>query len=485
MRGFASKLSVLALVAGVGLVAFGGGCAKRGTKMSKAEKEAMKAHILDDLPADVPHKVDVNFEDKVHLIGWKAEPEKAEPGSTVNFTLYWRKTGDLDADWKLFTHVTTDNVQEAKGNLDCVGAIRQEKGEQCKTQLFGPSEWEKGKVILDTFSFTVPTDVTWPTYRFLVGIWKGDARLQIKNKEAADESNRANVISLPTGVKAPEPKQEKTELPNLQAPKWGKAVNIKIDGKLDEPEWAKAGTTVPFVSPGDGKAAADHPVNAVAKLAWDETNLYAAFTVEDKEPTSPFKPTDKDPRIWEKSSAVELMIQPGDPGDNKDYYEIQIDTAGAIFDTHWDDYNLPITGGPDEATKTFGHMEWSSNLKAGVSIDKGKSYTIEAAIPWKSFEKPRTDAPPKGGETWRINFYSFKDGQKQALAWSPILGQGNFHKSSRFGQIAFVMNPGVAPAASGSASAAASGSAIAMPPNLKLAPGNLPVPHLPQPVKAP
>jgi hypothetical protein len=475
MRGFASKLSVLTLV---GLVALGAGCAKRGTKMSKAEKEAMKAHILDEMPADTPHKVDVNFEDKVHLIGWKAEPEKAEPGSTVNFTLYWRKTGDLDADWKLFTHVTTDNVQDAKGNLDCVGSIRQEKGEQCKTQLYGPSEWEKGKVIIDTFSFTVPNDVTWPTYRFLVGIWKGDARLQIKNKEAADDANRANVIALPTGVKAPEPKPEHSEVPKLQAPRFGKST-IKIDGKLDEPEWAKAGTTGPFVGPGDGKATPDHPVNAIAKLGWDETNLYVAFVVDDKDPTTPFKASDKDPRIWEKASAVELMIQPGDPGDNKDYYELQIDTAGAVFDTHWDDYNVPISGGPDEATKVFGHMEWSSNLKAAVAIDKGKSYTIEAEIPWKSFEKPRTDAPPKGGETWRINLYSFKDGQRSALAWSPILGQGNFHKSSRFGQVALVMNPTVSPAASASASASAAVT------NLKLAPGSLPTPKLPMPIKAP
>jgi hypothetical protein len=481
MRGYGSKLVVLMLV---GLCGTSLACAKRSTKLSKAEKESLKAYILDDMPADVPHKVDVNFDDKVHMIGWKAEPEKAEPGTTVNFTIYWRKTGDLDPDWKLFTHITTDNVNEAKGNLDCVGAIRQEKAQQCSQQLYGPSDWEKGKVIIDTFSYTVPTDVTSPTLRFLVGVWKGEARLQIRNKESADDANRANVISLPTGAKAPDPAPQKTELPSVNAPKFGKAA-IKLDGKLDEPEWQKAGQTGPFVSPGDGKASPDHPVNAVGRLAWDDNNLYAAITVDDKDPVAPFKATDKDPHLWEKSSAIELMIQPGDPGDNKDYYEIQVDTSGAIFDTHWDDYNVPTGGGPDEATKTFGHMEWSSGLKAGVSVDKGKSYTIELAIPWKSFAKPRVEAPPKIGDTWRVNLYSFKSAQSQALAWSPILGQGNFHKSARFGLLRFVNGEGAAPAPSGSASSAPSGSAAQIAPPALLAPPALQAPKLVAPIKVP
>ena len=94
------------------------GCAKRGKGGVKVDKEAVKEFILDDVPADAKvHKTDVNFEDKVHLIAWSAEPEMAAPGSTVRFTLYWKKTGDLDPGWKLFTHVTTDDVKQAKGNL--------------------------------------------------------------------------------------------------------------------------------------------------------------------------------------------------------------------------------------------------------------------------------------------------------------------------------------------------------------------------------
>jgi hypothetical protein len=46
--------------------------------------------------------------------------------------------------------------------------------------------------------------------------------------------------------------------------------------------------------------------------------------------------------------------------------------------------------------------------------------------------------PPRPGDTWRINLYSFRDGQRAALAWSPTLRRGNFHKASRFGRVVFV-----------------------------------------------
>jgi hypothetical protein len=77
------------------------------------------------------------------------------------------------------------------------------------------------------------------------------------------------------------------------------------------------------------------------------------------------------------------------------------------------------------------------------------------AIPWAAYAKA-ANHPPAPGDVWRINFYAMK--QNGGVAWSPILGQGNFHKASRFAKVTWAV-PGAAPAASASASAAASGSA--------------------------
>jgi hypothetical protein len=211
-----------------------------------------------------------------------------------------------------------------------------------------------------------------------------------------------------------------------------------IDGKLDEPMWQSAVALGPFVGPGNGEAAhPKSPVAGFARLAWDDQNLYLGAVVGDRTPVSPFQRDDVDPHIWEKSSAIELMLQPGDPGDNKGYFELQIDIAGAVFDTSWDDYNKPIAGGPDEASKKFGHMEWSSKVERAVHVGEGKFYSIEAAIPWTAFAGTRFASPPKPGDVWRANLYSFRDGQRQSLAWSPIRGLGNFHRSTRFGRLKF------------------------------------------------
>jgi hypothetical protein len=209
-----------------------------------------------------------------------------------------------------------------------------------------------------------------------------------------------------------------------------------IDGKLDDAVWRSAAATARFVNPGSGATPSSHPVAAFARLGWDARNFYVGVVVDDDDPAAPFGRDDVDPHLWEKSSAIELMIQPGDPGDNREYYEIQIDTAGAVFDTRWDDYNRPIVG-RDRATKQFGHMAWSSQATRAAFVQRGKFYAIEAAIPWAALASTRTAIPPAPGDVWRLDLYSFRDGQRQALAWSPIRGAGNFHKSSRFGRVTF------------------------------------------------
>ena len=129
------------------------------------------------------------------------------------------------------------------------------------------------------------------------------------------------------------------------------------------------------------------------------------------------------------------MLQPGDPGDNRDYYEIQVDTVGAVFDTHWDDYMTPLLGSP--ADRVFGHQAWSCAAERAATVDPGGSYTIELALPWAALAPGRTPIPPRAGDVWRLNLYSFRDGQRLALGWSPIRRQGNFHRSSRFGRVRF------------------------------------------------
>jgi hypothetical protein len=231
------------------------------------------------------------------------------------------------------------------------------------------------------------------------------------------------------------PSQPRTEIPELAAVRLAPG-SVTIDGRLDDPGWARAQATGAFVAPGDGAGLPASPVNANARLAWDDTALYLAVQVYDADAVSPFGRDDIDPHVWAQASGIELMLQPGDFGDNRDYYEVQVDVNEAVWDTRFDDYNRPIEG--DGEAQRFGHQDWSAQLERAVGREAaGGSYIVELALPWSALASDRTAVPPRPGDVWRANLYSFRDGQHHALAWSAILGEGNFHRSARFGRLRF------------------------------------------------
>jgi hypothetical protein len=215
--------------------------------------------------------------------------------------------------------------------------------------------------------------------------------------------------------------------------------SIVIDGALDEDAWSRTETTGAFVRPGTGRPAPASKVPAEARIAYGPENLYFGFEVGDKSPTSPFSREADDPHIWSRASGIEIMLQPGDPGTNAHYYEVQVGARGAVWDTRFDDYNTPITGSGQ--SRRFGHEAWDSRLRRAVQVHPGKGYTVEVALPFDSLDNPRGPSPPSPGDVWRINLYAFRDGQRDSLAWSPILGEGNFHRTSRFGRVRFASSP--------------------------------------------
>jgi len=225
--------------------------------------------------------------------------------------------------------------------------------------------------------------------------------------------------------------------PSLDVPEIAGA-ELRFDGVLDEAAWSRAARTGAFVHAGDGSDASGLPVGGSARLFWDEAHLYVAFEVRDSTLRGGFPEEAIDPHLWERDT-VELMIDPDGDGDGRDYYELQIGPQGLVFDSRFDDYNRP-RGGP---SGPFGHQGWSSKVERGVKLagtldddsDVDEGYVVEARIPWSAFDKAR-HSPPRAGDTWRINLYAMQD--NGGVAWSPILGEGNFHRASRFGRVRFV-----------------------------------------------
>ncbi len=443
------------------------GCVGGGKGLSSDDKEKLKPYILDSAPADIPHKVDVNFENKVHLVGYKFDPELAKPGDNVKITMWWRCDDTLDDGWALFTHLH-DDVSDKSDNLDWNGPIRENRNNK---QILGPEKWEKGKVYVDEQSYKMPDWVKGPDLSIMTGIWKGDARLRIVTGPN-DGDNRAIVGKIHTGLQAAPVEQHTDNVPLLTVNKLAMADKPPtIDGKGDDAVWQKAANIGPFVDVGTGKPNTSFPVNGSAKMLWDDQNLYVLFDVKEDNVVGGFTkagaPDQKDmwtttgqPKLWMRDT-VEMMTDPDPSGDNKNYYELQINPQNKVFHTQYDDYNSPKT----DPNGPFGHEDWDPKLKSAVvvkgDLDKpgtDQGYTVEASIPWAAFDKAANHSP-KSGDVWRMNFYAMKN--NGGVAWSPILGQGNFHKASRFAKVTWRTRARAAAAASAPAAAAGAASVTA------------------------
>ena len=213
---------------------------------------------------------------------------------------------------------------------------------------------------------------------------------------------------------------------------------IVIDGKLDEPTWTATTSTRAFVHPGTGKRIDDNsPLGGTLRLRYDAEALYVAIEARARQVRGSFAPNSTDPHLWTEDT-VEIMLDPDGDGDNRDYYEIQINPQGLVFDAQFDDYNQP-RGGPNGP---FGHQDFDSGVRRAVTVlgtlndptDVDRGYVVEAAVPFRNMTKARR-IPPQRGDEWRANFYVMQD--NGGVSWSPILGQGNFHKASRFGRLRF------------------------------------------------
>src|SRR5258707_8479079 len=354
-----ANMWTLTLALLVGATSLTASCVGGSKGTSASELEKLKPYILEAVPADVTSKLDINYENKIHLVAYKVDPAgTAPPGTDVKITMYWRCDAKLDDGWNLFTHVV-DSSGERILNIDNVGPLREVKEAH---QALWPSAWEKGKIYADEQSFRVPDELKSADFAVTTGIWKGDARLKIVSGPA-DGDNRGIVVRLKTGAENKPAASPHTEVPMIRVNKLAKGDKINIDGKLDEAAWKAAISTGPFVDVGTGSANTSFPVNGSAKLAWDDASLYVGFQVDDPDIIGGFPKDAKDPHLWTKDT-VEIMIDPDGDGDNNDYYEIQVNPQNLVFDTQYDMYNSPKT----EPAGPFGHQDWTSRLKSAVVV---------------------------------------------------------------------------------------------------------------------
>ncbi|MGD9707606.1 MAG: carbohydrate-binding family 9-like protein [Candidatus Delongbacteria bacterium] len=174
---------------------------------------------------------------------------------------------------------------------------------------------------------------------------------------------------------------------------------INIDGKAVEQSWKNAPWTDYFTDiEGSLKPEPYHKTRV--KMLWDDKFMY--FFADMEEPHLWTTLTERDAVVYFDND-FEIFIDPD--GDTHNYYELEINTFGTLWD-------LLIT----KPYRDNGHAvdAWNvQDIKYALDIrgtvndpsDNDEGWSIEAAIPWKVLEECASHpGPPKDGEIWKVNF---------------------------------------------------------------------------------
>ena len=404
-----------------------GGCVDRGPGPQGKQIEAkyIRGNLLDAVPADI-RRLDVELGGKVVYLGnaleyldGKPATTPLAPGGTIRVRHYWQVVQPPGAGWHVFAL-----VRGAPGSIDFMNLppTDMEIGHP-------PATWKAGQIIQDVQDIVLRPDWRSPTATLYVGLVAehghqiGD-RMAASGPHVTDRAIVARTIDVDL-TKAPPPPGT-IYVPHAAGP-------IAIDGVANEPAWARAVTSSELVT-ADGSPEAVG--RAIARMAWDEQNLYLYVSITDTDVSSPYKQQDQP--LW-KADCVEMFIDAD--GNRRGYVELQVNPNNATFDS----YFATTRAQPgDEA--------WDSGMVTAVKMrgtadkagDRDQGWDVEVAIPLAAV-KGRADTmpvrlPPQVGDRWRLNVVrvDYRSGGHDpgVTSWNRI-SYSDFHALDRMLNVVF------------------------------------------------
>jgi hypothetical protein len=333
----------------------------------------------------------------------------------MRLTHYWQVLKPIPADWKIFVHLEPSAIPGALLNADHVAV----------QGAYPTSAWRAGSLFRDDQYLRLPTEPMGDHLTMHVGLYQGEQRLQLDQPQLGSE-NRLLAGALPLGgAPTPSGRTGQSPLPTYRATR--ARGPIKVDGVLDEPDWARAPSTGPFTRTMDGSPA---HYRTEAKILWDDQNVYVGFTCQDEDVWSSY--TKHDDPLYNQE-VVEVFIDAD--GDGKTYNELEVSPGNVTFDAYF------------PARRQGMDLSWESGMKSAVRVDGtyndpsdvDRGWTAEIAIPIAHLAAV-PHVPPRPGDRWRINLYRL-DWQQQrrvneATAFSPVYVP-DFHNLPRFGWLEF------------------------------------------------
>src|SRR5918911_1869643 len=200
---------------------------------------------------------------------------------------------------------------------------------------------------------------------------------------------------------------------------------IRVDGRLDDPAWAKVTGVGEFVNNADGSPAA---YKTEAKLLYDDKFLYVAFRCADENIWATMRRRDE--HLWEEE-VVEVFLQAD--ARQPSYIELEVNPLGTMLDIYLLDIRKPLHYESWNSEK----LKWAVQVDGTVDgLDGDRGWTCEIAFPLEDVVTA-PHLPPQPGDRWRLNLSRVEQRPTPAeLAWSPTFTR-DFHVPKMFGELMF------------------------------------------------
>jgi len=143
----------------------------------------LSAMIL-SAPPNPQHKLDVNMDDKLQVLGYDVVDDRGRPvdavspGTASRMRTYYRVLAPVTTEWEAFIHID--------------GFKRRHNGDHKPLNGKYPmSLWLPGDLIVDDYEFKLEPNFTPGSYQVYFGLFVGDTRLKVKSGPS-DGDNRIN-----------------------------------------------------------------------------------------------------------------------------------------------------------------------------------------------------------------------------------------------------------------------------------------------------
>ncbi len=203
---------------------------------------------------------------------------------------------------------------------------------------------------------------------------------------------------------------------------------IKIDGKIDDSEWAPS---QPFDLIFPWTAQTGEKQRTQVRALWDERYLYVSYRIEDRDITAQVRQHDE---FVYRDDTVEIFINVK-PDQQRAYYCLEMNALGTIMDYVCIDGRYYMRQFDFKGVKVGIQIHGTLNLRG----DQDRGWDVELAIPWSNFAE--MSGPPKVGTTFTANFnrWDGTEPNRRLSVWADSgLDWPHPHVPERFGRLIFM-----------------------------------------------